>query len=90
MPAHPLALFRHAEWQPAARCELDDRAAQAYLQGHTLPAGPIGWSVATWQGRPLGWLRGSTNRLNNGLPPAARLPFSAELAGDGACPLVIQ
>jgi 16S rRNA C967 or C1407 C5-methylase (RsmB/RsmF family)/NOL1/NOP2/fmu family ribosome biogenesis protein len=75
MPAHALAMRREAQWQPAAFCDLDDEAARAYLQGHALPAGGQGWCVARWQGRPLGWLRGNSSRLNNGLPPAARLTF---------------
>ena len=78
MPAHALALRRDACWQPATRWELDTAAAQAYLQGHALPAGPASWCVATWANRPLGWLRGSEQRLNNGLPPAARLAFVPE------------
>lgn len=74
MPAHALALRRDLDWQPWATWELDDAQAQAFLQGSPLPAGPLGWCVATWRGHPLGWLRGSRDRCNNGLPPAARLP----------------
>ena len=78
MPSHALALRRETSWQPRHVHPLNDHQAAAYLQGHPLPAGPNGWCVATWQGRPLGWLRGNPQRLNNGLPPAARLSFSPE------------
>jgi len=80
MPAHALALRRDAAWQPAATCDLDDAAAQAFFQGQTLPAGPVGWCVATLRGRPLGWLRGNADRLNNGLPAAARTAFPPQIA----------
>jgi 16S rRNA C967 or C1407 C5-methylase (RsmB/RsmF family) len=73
MPAHDLALRRDPDWQPLATLELDDSQAQAFLQGSPLAAGPLGWCVATWRGHPLGWLRGSRDRCNNGLPAAARL-----------------
>lgn len=79
MPAHALAIRRDAAWQPATTCDLDDAAAQAFLQGQPLPAGPRGWCVATWRGRPLGWLRGNADRLNNGLPAAARTAFPPQL-----------
>ena len=77
MPAHGLALRRDADWRPQATLDLDAAAAQQFLQGLTLPAGPCGWTVATWQGHPLGWLRGNRERCNNGLPAAARLGFTA-------------
>jgi 16S rRNA C967 or C1407 C5-methylase (RsmB/RsmF family) len=79
MPAHALALRRDANWRPHAVADLDDQAAQQFLQGMTLPAGLLGWAVATWRGHPLGWLRGNRDRRNNGLPAAARLRFTAVL-----------
>lgn len=75
MPAHALALRRDSNWAPATTLELDDETAARYLQGLALPAGPRGWCVATWRGRPLGWLRGTRDRCNNGLPASARLGF---------------
>ena len=75
MPAHALALRRDSDWLPATTIDLDDDSAGRYLQGLTLPAGPLGWCVATWQGNPLGWLRGNRDRCNNGLPASARLGF---------------
>ncbi len=77
MPSHALALRRDACWQPRQRLDLTDEQAQQFLQGLALPAGPIGWTVATWRGHPLGWLRGNRDRANNGLPAAARLGFAA-------------
>lgn len=75
MPAHALALRRDSDWVPAITLEVDDEAAARYLQGLPLSAGPSGWFIATWRGHPLGWLRGTRNRCNNGLPAAARLGF---------------
>ena len=77
MPAHSLALRRDDNWRPRMTVDLDDQAAQQFLQGRALPAGPLGWAVATWRGHPLGWLRGNRDRSNNGLPAAARLHFAA-------------
>lgn len=77
MPAHALALRRDSNWASATTLELDDETAIRYLQGNPLPAGPRGWCVATWRGRPLGWLRGTRDRCNNGLPASARLGFPA-------------
>ena len=77
MPSHALALRRDEGWQPGQTLELTDEQAQQFLQGLALPAGPQGWTVATWRGHPLGWLRGNRGRANNGLPAAARLGFAA-------------
>ena len=77
MPAHALALRRDDGWQPGQTLELTDEQAQQFLQGLALSAGPQGWTVATWRGHPLGWLRGNRDRANNGLPTAARLGFVA-------------
>ncbi len=77
MPAHALALRRDDGWQPGQSLELTDQQAQQFLQGLALSAGPQGWTVATWRGHPLGWLRGNRDRANNGLPAAARLGFVA-------------
>ncbi len=79
MPSHALALRRDGGWEPGLSLDLDATAAQAYVQGHPLPAGPSGWCVAMWRGRPLGWLHGNPHRLNNSLPAAARTPFAPEV-----------
>lgn len=79
MPAHGLALRRDDNWRPQLIVDLDDQAAQQFLQGLALPAGPLGWAVARWRGHPLGWLRGNRDRSNNGLPAAARLRFAATI-----------
>ena len=75
LPSHELALRRDEHWKPAAIYELGDHDAQQFMQGLSLPAGPVGWVVATWQGHPLGWVRGNKERLNNRLPASARLGF---------------
>ena len=77
MPSHALALRRDEGWQPGQTLELTDEQARQFLQGLALSAGPQGWTVATWRGHPLGWLRGNRDRANNGLPAAARLGFAA-------------
>ena len=74
-PSHALGLRRDQYWSPSATYELDDHGAQQFMQGLSLPPGPIGWVVATWRGHPLGWLRGNKERLNNRLPASARLGF---------------
>jgi 16S rRNA C967 or C1407 C5-methylase (RsmB/RsmF family) len=76
MPAHALALRRDSDWMAATTLTLDDNTAVCYVQGLALPVGPAGWCVATWLGRPLGWLRGNRDRCNNGLPATARLGFA--------------
>jgi 16S rRNA C967 or C1407 C5-methylase (RsmB/RsmF family)/NOL1/NOP2/fmu family ribosome biogenesis protein len=81
MPAHALALRRDSNWAPATTLEIDDNTAVRYLQGLALPVGPRGWCVATWRGSPLGWLRGTRDRCNNGLPASARLGFAAVIDG---------
>ena len=75
LPSHAIALRRDKYWRPCATHELSDREAQNFFQGLSLPAGPLGWVVATWRGHPLGWLRGNKERLNNRLPASARLGF---------------
>ena len=75
IPSHALALRRDEYWRPCSTHELRDREAQNFVQGLSLPAGPLGWVVATWRGHPLGWLRGNRERLNNRLPASARLGF---------------
>ena len=74
-PSHALGLRRDQYWSPSGTHELDDYGAQQFMQGLSLPPGPLGWVVASWRGHPLGWLRGNKERLNNGLPASARLGF---------------
>ncbi len=75
MPSHALAMRRDPNWRPERTMELTDEDARQFLQGHPLAAGPAGWTVVTWRGHPLGWVRANALRANNGLPTAARLPF---------------
>ena len=76
MPSHALALRRDAAWRPARTIDLDDSDAVRFMRGETLPAAGVGWCVVRWRGHPLGWVRMNAMRGNNGLPPAARLPFA--------------
>jgi 16S rRNA C967 or C1407 C5-methylase (RsmB/RsmF family)/NOL1/NOP2/fmu family ribosome biogenesis protein len=82
MPAHGLALQRAAGWQPHATLTLDDQLACRFLMGEPLPAGVRGWTVVRWRGHPLGWVRGTELRANNGLPASARISAVPRLASD--------
>lgn len=79
VPAHSLSLRRESTWKPHSRIELSNNDAQRYLQGNTLDAKELGWSVVSWQGNPLGWVHSNANRANNSLPQAARLPYIAPI-----------
>lgn len=77
-PSHAAALRRPPTRRPTRRMELDDDAAAALMSGQTVPmpsapAAPIGWMVACWRGRPLGWIKSDGRIGKNHLPPAARM-----------------
>lgn len=74
-PSHELALNELLN-PSVQRVELPLEAALAYLRKNdfTLPAeAKTGWTVATFQGLPLGWLKVLPNRFNNYLPNEWRL-----------------
>lgn len=72
-PAHALAIRRDAA--AAARADLDDSRATAFMGGGSVEIGAGGepWLRAMWNGRPLGWLKRDRTTGKNHLPPAARL-----------------
>ena len=72
-PAYALAMRRDPQWTPAARVALDERQASKYLRGESLSSSLRGWCVATWNERPLGWMKGDGSRLKNHLPKPGRL-----------------
>ncbi len=72
-PAYALAMRRDARWSPNQRVELDDQQARQFMQGQVLRGGLRGWGVATWQNRPLGWLKGDGRQMKNHLPKAGRI-----------------
>lgn len=74
-PAYALAMRRAADWHPAQTTDLSDDLARRYLTGEIVPASVSGWSVATWQGRALGWLKSDGVRGKNHLPKQGRLAF---------------
>lgn len=73
-PGHAMAILSGRTFQPNRAVELDERQVEAFMRGEAL--GPLhrelGWLVAHWQGRPLGWLKQIAGRCNNFLPKIAR------------------
>lgn len=72
-PSYALAMRRDVHWRPQQCWELDDLAARRYVQGQVVPGTQRGWSVATWQSHPLGWLKGDGRQGKNHLPKGGRL-----------------
>ncbi len=72
-PTYALAMRRDGTFASFQRLELSDEQGKAYLGGHTVPATITGWTVTTWQGRPLGWGHATARTVNNKLDKAARL-----------------
>jgi 16S rRNA C967 or C1407 C5-methylase (RsmB/RsmF family) len=78
-PEHALALLKPSLFTPRVNLQLDDEQARHYLRGEPLlrpyptdDAGS-GWTVLSWQNRPLGWGKCAQNRINNHLPRLAFL-----------------
>ena len=72
-PAYALAMRRDPHWRPNATVALDDSEASRYVSGETLPRSDRGWRVATWNDRPLGWLKGDGRLAKNHLPKPLRI-----------------
>ncbi|MFV1969160.1 MAG: SAM-dependent methyltransferase [Pirellulaceae bacterium] len=75
-PSYALAMRRDPNWTPNATAKLSDQEAADYLRGFPIPCGQVGWAVATWKNRPLGWLKGNGRTAKNHLLKAARLSIS--------------
>ncbi len=83
VPTQGLALLDKKFFIPHRGLELDEYQAKQFVGGasvaimqsteQTHSRGLSGWAVATWNGRGLGWCKLLSNRLNNHLPPWARL-----------------
>lgn len=71
-PAYALAMRRDETWQPREIFALTDDEARKYLRGEPLHGQAQGWCLATWQGLPLGWLKGDGKTLKNHLPKPGR------------------
>ncbi len=83
VPTQGLALLGNEVFMPHRRLELGSNQAKLFAGGASVALTPSveasssrglsGWAVATWNGRSLGWCKVLSNRLNNHLPPWARL-----------------
>jgi len=83
VPTQGLALLDKKFFIPHRGLELGTGQAKIFAGGasvaiessteQTHSRGLSGWAVATWNGRGLGWCKVLSNRLNNHLPPWARL-----------------
>ena len=83
VPTQGLALLDKEFFTPHRTLELVEDQAKLFASGSSLAVGPStgqsnltvlgGWTIATWNGRPLGWCKVLSHRLNNHLPPWARL-----------------
>lgn len=72
-PAYGLARRGDAQWTPRETLQLNDSAACDFLHGAPLRSPQRGWLVATWNKKPLGWLKGDGTWAKNHLPKTARL-----------------
>jgi NOL1/NOP2/fmu family ribosome biogenesis protein len=71
-PAHALAMAAGPGVARRAR-DLDDDEAAAWVRGETLGHGGVGgWTLARWNGWPLGWGRAAGGTLKNHYPKGLR------------------
>ena len=83
VPSQGLALLDKKFFIPHRGLELDEHHAKQFVGGASVAIGSSTkqshvhgqtcWAVASWNGLPLGWCKVLSNRLNNHLPPWARL-----------------
>ena len=93
VPTQGLALLDSNIFVPNRTVELEINQAAQFANGASIPltviegqsiakaasaTAPNAWAVANWNGRPLGWCKALSNRLNNHLPPWARLNLSQQ------------
>ena len=55
-----------------AHINLTDEAALRFMAGETVNGEQTGWTVACWNGMPLGWGKGSNGVIKNHLPKGLR------------------
>ena len=91
-PYHAMAMLQSNLFESNSRIDLDYAQAQRFVQGQAIEESgsqsvQAGWTLACWQGKPLGWLKGvagqetnagkKTGRWNNHLPVWARSTATA-------------
>jgi hypothetical protein len=72
-PSYALAMRRDEHWSPSGTVDLNEAAARQYLRGEVLAGDRRGWFLATWRGRPLGWVKGDGRQWKNHLPKVGRV-----------------
>ena len=77
IPSHALALSNHLikDFQSV---ELSLEDARNYLRKENVAVDTIGeslqgWTIASFEGKPLGWMKVLTNRINNYYPKELRI-----------------
>lgn len=83
VPTQGLALLDNKFFRPNRILELVEHQAKLFASGVSIGIGSephqsrskteSRWTIATFNSRPLGWCKVLSNRLNNHLPPWARL-----------------
>lgn len=71
-PAHAGALRSLTNLEPIQTEALNADLANQYLQGNTINVDLVGWASASYNGRPLGWLKGVNGKAKNHLPTHSR------------------
>lgn len=82
VPSHSLALSGLVQ-KDIPRLELSREAALVFLKKETfdIPAtAPKGWTMVTYSGLPLGWIKILPGRMNNYLPPERRIRMDLKAA----------
>lgn len=78
IPSHGLGMLLDRHFAPFQTLPMTVAQATDFLNGKILndkesvAAMQVGWVLAKWEGKPLGWMKGAANRFNNHLPPWAR------------------
>ena len=75
-PSHAGALRRDLAVAPSSWVEVDQEQARQFVAGHPIASAARGWQVVTFEGRPLGWIKGNGSTGKNHLPAAARLQLT--------------
>jgi len=82
VPTQGLALLDDRIFNSRRTIELNIEQAKQFASGSSIAMASVdgdrvgGWAVAAWNSRPLGWCKVLSNRLNNHLPPWARMNMS--------------
>lgn len=82
VPTQGLALLDDRIFVSRRIVDLNIEQAKQFASGSSIAMPSVdgdrvsGWAVAAWNSRPLGWCKVLSNRLNNHLPPWARMSMS--------------